>query len=81
MTFRKLDLFPPSGEGRKTPTLLGTSERAKLNPVSETLFSRYLEFQTIDKSRNPVILSVIHHRQNPLDSTNFYLGVSAFDAG
>jgi hypothetical protein len=30
MTFRKLDLFPSSGEGR-TPTLLGPLERANLN--------------------------------------------------
>jgi hypothetical protein len=30
-TFRKLVLFPPSGEGRKKPTLLGPLERANLN--------------------------------------------------
>jgi hypothetical protein len=30
-TFRKLDLFPSSGEGRETPTLLGPLERANLN--------------------------------------------------
>jgi hypothetical protein len=30
-TFRKLDLFPSSGEGEKTPTLLGPLERANLN--------------------------------------------------
>jgi hypothetical protein len=28
--FRKLDLFPSSGEGRETPTLLGPLERANL---------------------------------------------------
>jgi hypothetical protein len=30
-TFRKLDLFPFSGELRETPTLLGPLERANLN--------------------------------------------------
>jgi hypothetical protein len=30
-TFRKLDLFPSSGEGRKTPTLLGPLEIASLS--------------------------------------------------
>jgi hypothetical protein len=30
-TFRKLDIFPSSGEGRKTLTLLGSLERANLN--------------------------------------------------
>jgi hypothetical protein len=45
MTFRKLDLFPSSGEGGKTPTLLSHLERANVNHWS-----------------------VIHHRQNPLES-------------
>jgi hypothetical protein len=32
-TFRKLDLFPSSGEGgEKTPTQLGPLKRANLNP-------------------------------------------------
>jgi hypothetical protein len=30
ITFRKLDLFPSSGEGRETPTLLGHLQRANL---------------------------------------------------
>jgi hypothetical protein len=30
-TFQKLDLFPSSGEGRETTTLLGPLERANLN--------------------------------------------------
>jgi hypothetical protein len=30
-TIRKMDLFPSSGEGRKTPTLLGPLEGANLN--------------------------------------------------
>jgi hypothetical protein len=33
-TFRKLDLFPSSGEGREIPTLLGSLERANLNHMS-----------------------------------------------
>jgi hypothetical protein len=28
---RKLDMFPPSDEGKETYTLLGTLERANLN--------------------------------------------------
>jgi hypothetical protein len=37
--FRKLDLFPFSGEGRKTPTLLGPLETATLNHwVIDTVF-------------------------------------------
>jgi hypothetical protein len=37
----------------------------------------------MDKSRNPVILSVIHHRQNPLDSTSnlFYVKRYAPESG
>jgi hypothetical protein len=30
-TFRKLDLFPSSGQGGKTPSQLGPLERANLN--------------------------------------------------
>jgi hypothetical protein len=30
-TFRKLFLFPSSGDGKKTPTLLGSIERANFN--------------------------------------------------
>jgi hypothetical protein len=33
------------------------------------VFSSYLEFRTMEKSMNPINLSVIHHRQNPFDST------------
>jgi hypothetical protein len=33
-TIRKMDLFPSSGEGRNTPTLLGPLERANLTPPS-----------------------------------------------
>jgi hypothetical protein len=31
------------------------------------VLSSYLEFRTMDRSTNPVILSVVHHRQNPSD--------------
>jgi hypothetical protein len=68
--------------GEKTPTQLGPLERANLNhwtfvlhlstetdTVSETLGT--LEYQTMKKkSQNPVIMCVIHHRQNHLESTN-----------
>jgi hypothetical protein len=29
-----------------------------------------LEYRTMDKVQTPVILSVIHHRQNPLESAH-----------
>jgi hypothetical protein len=41
-TFRKLDLLPPSDEGRETPTLLGPLERVNLNHRSSALCSLVL---------------------------------------
>jgi hypothetical protein len=35
--FQKMDLFPFSGEGRETLTLLGPLERANLNPIIQRL--------------------------------------------
>jgi hypothetical protein len=73
-SFRKLDLFPFSGEGRKTPTLLGPLERANLNhllsPEDGNIHfpkRRVLAFnpRRWTKSRTPVNLS-IHQRQNLL---------------
>jgi hypothetical protein len=37
------------------------------DPVSETLCPLILEYWTMDRSKNPVILRVIHHHQNPLE--------------
>jgi hypothetical protein len=62
ITFRKLSLFSPSDKRRDTYNLLGSLERVNLNrwpsshmkaetvPVFETMFSSYLEFQTMEKS-------------------------------
>jgi hypothetical protein len=36
--FRKLDLFPSSGEERETPTLLAPLERANLGPMFDASF-------------------------------------------
>jgi hypothetical protein len=47
----KLDLFPSSGKGRDTPTLLGPLERANPNPVSETLC--FLVFRILDDRQRP----------------------------
>jgi hypothetical protein len=44
MTFRKLELLPSSGDGRKIPTLLGNLGRAKLNHWS---FSHHLRTETV----------------------------------
>jgi hypothetical protein len=67
-TFRKLDLFPCSGEGSKKPT----SWRRKQTqfPVSEMLCSSFFNSGSSPKSRTILFLSVIHHRQNPLDPKN-----------
>jgi hypothetical protein len=53
--FRKLDLFPSSGERRETPTLLGSLERANLNHWTRSSFvqvviSKDLKLLTLDKS-------------------------------
>jgi hypothetical protein len=43
----------------KTSTQLGSLERANLN--------QSVEYRTMEKSKNPVILSVMQHRQNLLN--------------
>jgi hypothetical protein len=45
--------------------------KTETDPVSETscFSSNYLESGRWTKSENPVILCVIHHRQNPIKST------------
>jgi hypothetical protein len=40
-------------------------------PVTPNISS--LEYQTMEKVKNPVILCVIHHRQNHLESNNFII--------
>jgi hypothetical protein len=59
--------FRPQVRG-ETPTLLGPLERAETDPVSETLW--FPDTITDDgRSLETVILSIMHHRQNPLEST------------
>jgi hypothetical protein len=65
-TFRKLDLFPSSDEEWETPTLLDPLERA--NPS----YFNNLSITRRTKSKNPVMLSVTHHRQNPSESMFCY---------
>jgi hypothetical protein len=55
--FWKLDLFPSSGEGGGGHLLCWVPWEELSNTGRWT------------KSENPVILSVIHHCQNPLEST------------
>jgi hypothetical protein len=44
--------------------------KAETDPVSETLFSSYLEFRAMAKVHNPNDrVTYIHHRQNPSDSS------------
>jgi hypothetical protein len=64
--FRKLALFLSSGEGREPSTLWGPLERANVNHW----ISGIGNFGWWTQSRNPVILSVIDHRHNPLDSAS-----------
>jgi hypothetical protein len=54
-TFRKLGLFPSSGEGRQLLCWVHYKELTSISgPVIE----------------NPLILCVVHHRQNPIESTS-----------
>jgi hypothetical protein len=94
-TFRKLDLFPSSGEW-ETPTLLGHLEKA--SPVMEVsskgpnrvrvsrspeegnrssfrnaVFSSFENTVRWTLSKTPTILSVIHHRQNPMEYAGFLM--------
>jgi hypothetical protein len=47
--------------------------RMEPDPVSEMLYSPiFLEYMMMDKVQNPVIPSVIHHHQNPLESAFRY---------
>jgi hypothetical protein len=66
----------------ETATLLDPVDRGNLNhwgtetdPVSETscFSSNYIESGLWTKSENPVILCVIHHRQNTIESTGIYI--------
>jgi hypothetical protein len=69
MTFRKLDLFPSSGErGKKTPTQLGPLERANLN-----------HSKSPKKNSNPVLYTIVSTLQNLLNfqvhGTDTYPGI------
>jgi hypothetical protein len=72
MRFRKLDLFPSQARG-ETPTSLGPLITGLVRTEIDQFPKRYsLALFRIpnsgQKSENPVILSVIHHHQNPLES-------------
>jgi hypothetical protein len=57
-TFRTLDLFPSSGEGRETPTLLSPLKRPAFNHrscVENVLFSSHLEFR---------MMHIVHKHSN-----------------
>jgi hypothetical protein len=54
-TFRKLDLFPSSGEGG------GTYSTEQPKACLSTGSGRWT------KSRSLIVMSVTHHRQNPLE--------------
>jgi hypothetical protein len=58
-TFRKLHIFPSSGDGRETFTLLGPSERVKVNQVAASLLTWRWEhvYRRADNSR-PVSFTV-----------------------
>jgi hypothetical protein len=62
-TYRKLDVFPSAlGPVIKVSSFLGTQQsrclpsphlRAETGPVSETMFSSYLEIRTMEKVQKP----------------------------
>jgi hypothetical protein len=73
-TFRKLDLFPSSGAGKKTYSVgpLERDLRTETDPVSETSCFSLVCFLIPERwieSENSIFLKVIHHRQNPKVTT------------
>jgi hypothetical protein len=48
--------------------------RMEIDPVSKTLCSLVFRIRMMDRSKNLVISSVIHHHQNPLESTSTGFG-------
>jgi hypothetical protein len=79
--FRKLDGIPSSGDGRVAPALLGLLEWANFSNWTDSfqdrnwssfrnaVFSSTQNAGRWARCRTPVILSVIHNWQNPLDSS------------
>jgi hypothetical protein len=61
-TFRKLDLFPSSGQGEKTPSQLGPVERANL--------LIFLEYWTMDKVQKRTNSECYTPSSEPLESTH-----------
>jgi hypothetical protein len=54
-TFRKLDVYPSSGEERKTRTLLGPSKRANLNDWTNHLKSSQVILRpTVSRCQAPL---------------------------
>jgi hypothetical protein len=58
----------------KGPTKVGVSSphlRAEADPMSETfVFTSFYNIERWTESKNSVIPSIMHHRQNPLESTH-----------
>jgi hypothetical protein len=70
--FQKLDLFPSSGNGRKTHTLLGPSESANLNHWTTMGQSSHVKTETdpFSKMLHSVDFRILDngHVQKPSDS-------------
>jgi hypothetical protein len=65
-TFRKLDLFPSSGEGgQKTPTQLGPSERANLNHWVGVFSPSSPEEGNRSSFRNVVFFGILDDGKSP----------------
>jgi hypothetical protein len=73
-TFRKLDLFPSSGEGREDTYSVGplranpSPEDGNRSSFRNVVFSIQYNTGRWKKFKNPIILCVIHYRQNSLES-------------
>jgi hypothetical protein len=69
---KKISLKTGKRFSTRKPNRVGVSLhlRAETDPVSETscFSSNYLESGRWTKSENPVILCVVHHRQNPTEN-------------
>jgi hypothetical protein len=72
VTFRKLDLFPPSGVKVGCHLLSWVCSKEVIS------IKRYIlsEYWAIEKSRSSVIHSAIYHNQNPLESDHIQVFVT-----
>jgi hypothetical protein len=67
----------PKGRNR-VGVFLPSPENGNSSSARNVVFSTYLEFRTMNEVKELVILIVIHHRQNPLESTCWVMYVIVY---